>query len=175
MNASAVDDVDGLSQVVEFKPNQNSGSCVFTIVNDAVPEGNETFSVDLAVSVGNGITVSPSVAYLTILANDDAFGIIGFNEVSNCSSPVSCLLFWKIGGFINCIYSWNMIVLKIILSFWTWSLKKGKWTGIRQKKKKKQTEASDSLKELLHRLLLFVVKFPDFFVVLYLKQTKQCF
>lgn len=93
MNASAVDDVDGLSQVVEFRPNQNSGSCVFTIVNDAVPEGNETFSVDLAVSVGNGITVSPSVAYLTILANDDAFGIIGFNEVSNHRSPVSCLLF----------------------------------------------------------------------------------
>ena len=25
--------------------------------------------------------MSPSVAYLTILANDDAFGIIGFNEV----------------------------------------------------------------------------------------------
>ena len=44
-----------------------------------------------------------------------------------------------------------------------------------KKKKKKQTEASDSLKELLHRLLLFVVQFPDFFVVLYLKQTKQCF
>ena len=93
MNASAVDDMDGLSQVVEFKPNQNSGSCVFTIVNDAVPEGNETFSVDLAVSVGNGITVSPSVAYLTILTNDDAFGIIGFNEVSNHRSPVSCFLF----------------------------------------------------------------------------------
>ena len=44
-----------------------------------------------------------------------------------------------------------------------------------KKKQKKQTEASDSLKELLHRLLLFVVQFPDFFVVLYLKQAKQCF
>ena len=44
-----------------------------------------------------------------------------------------------------------------------------------KKKQKKQTEASDSLKELLHRLLLFVVQFPDFFVVLSLKQTKQCF
>ena len=48
-------------------------------------------------------------------------------------------------------------------------------TGVRQKKTKKKTEASDSLKELLHRLLLFVVQFPDFFVVLYLKQAKQCF
>lgn len=44
-----------------------------------------------------------------------------------------------------------------------------------KKKTKQQTEASDSLRELLYRLLLFVVQFPDFFVVLYLKQTKQCF
>ena len=93
MNDSAVDDVDSLSQVVKFKPNQNSGSCVFTIVDDAIPEGNETFSVDLSIPGGNGIMASPSVAYLTILANDDAFGIIGFNEVSNYSSPVSCLSF----------------------------------------------------------------------------------
>ena len=46
---------------------------------------------------------------------------------------------------------------------------------VSDKKKTKQTEASDSLKELLYRLLLFMVQFPDFFVVLYLKQTKQCF
>lgn len=44
-----------------------------------------------------------------------------------------------------------------------------------KKKTKQQIEASDSLRELLYRLLLFVVQFPDFFVVLYLKQTKQCF
>ena len=44
-----------------------------------------------------------------------------------------------------------------------------------KKKTKQQTEASDSLKELLYRLLLFMVQFPDFFFVLYLKQTKQCF
>ena len=45
----------------------------------------------------------------------------------------------------------------------------------KKNKTKQQTEASDSLRELLYRLLLFVVQFPDFFVVLYLKQTKQCF
>ena len=33
------------------------------------------------VSQGNGTVVSPSLAYLTVLANDDAFGIMGFNEV----------------------------------------------------------------------------------------------
>ena len=45
----------------------------------------------------------------------------------------------------------------------------------KKNKTKQQTEASDSFKELLYRLLLFMVQFPDFFVVLYLKQTKQCF
>ena len=96
MNDSAIYDVDGLSQVVEFRPNQNSGSCVFTIVDDAIPEGNETFSVDLSIPGGNGIMASPSVAYLTILANDDAFGIIGFNEVSNYSSPAPVYYFEKL-------------------------------------------------------------------------------
>ena len=32
----------------------------------------------------------------------------------------------------------------------------------KNKKTKQQTEASDSLKELLYRLLLFMVQFPDF-------------
>lgn len=76
--------MDGLSQNVQFNPNQNSGSCDFTILDDTTPEANETFAVDLIVSIGSGTVVSPSVAYLTILANDDAFGIIGFNEVGTC-------------------------------------------------------------------------------------------
>ena len=60
-------------------------------------------------------------------------------------------------------------------------IKEGKWNLLchryqtKKKKTKQQTEASDSFKELLYRLLLLVVQFPDFFVVLYLKQTKQCF
>ena len=74
--------MDGLSQHTIFGSNVNSGSCVFIIENDVIPEVNETFTVQLIVSLpGSGTVVSPSLAYLTILANDDAFGIIGFNEV----------------------------------------------------------------------------------------------
>lgn len=74
--------MDGLSQNTIFGSNVNSGSCVFIIENDVIPEVNETFTVQLIVSLpGSGTVVSPSLAYLTILANDDAFGIIGFNEV----------------------------------------------------------------------------------------------
>lgn len=73
--------MDGLTQNAAFVPNQNSGSCSFTILDDANPEANETYDVELIVVQGNGTLVSPSKASLTILANDDAFGIIGFNEV----------------------------------------------------------------------------------------------
>ena len=73
--------MDGTAQNTVFESNVNSGSCVFTISDDAIPEVNETFAVQLIVSTGSGTVVSPSLAYLTILANDDAFGIIGFNEV----------------------------------------------------------------------------------------------
>ena len=73
--------MDGLSQNTIFGSNVNSGSCVF-IIENVIPEVNETFTVQLIVSLpGSGTVVSPSLAYLTILANDDAFGIIGFNEV----------------------------------------------------------------------------------------------
>lgn len=74
--------MDGTSQNTVFGSNVTSGSCVFIIENDDIPEVNETFTVQLIiVSQGSGTVVSPSLAYLTILANDDAFGIIGFNEV----------------------------------------------------------------------------------------------
>lgn len=81
MNASAQDaDVIGTSQNIQFQAGVTSGECRFTIADDEIPETNETFAIELIVT-GSGIVVPPSVAYLTILANDDAFGIIGFNEV----------------------------------------------------------------------------------------------
>ncbi len=85
MNSSAQADVIGLTQNALFQANQPSASCTYTIAEDAIPEANETFAVELTVSQGSGSVVAPSVAYLTISANDDAFGIVGFNEV--CQSP----------------------------------------------------------------------------------------
>ena len=79
-NTSAEDDFDGLSQTIGFRPGQDSGSCSFTVLDDDIPERNETFALEL-ILVGSGTVVSPSQALLTILENDDAFGIIGFNEV----------------------------------------------------------------------------------------------
>ena len=76
-----MDFLDGLSQNIVFQPNQGSGSCSFTVLNDDIPERNETFILGLTIRLGSGNVVSPSQALLTILENDDAFGIIGFNEV----------------------------------------------------------------------------------------------
>ena len=83
MNASTQGDLDGPSQIAVFQPGVSFQSCNFIIQNDDTPEINETFVVQLVLSGSGstGLVVSPSVAYLTILANDDAFGIIGFNEV----------------------------------------------------------------------------------------------
>lgn len=81
MNASSQDaDVIGTSQNIQFQAGDTFGECKFTVVDDKIPEADETYAIELIVS-GSGTVVSPSVAYLTILANDDAFGIIGFNEV----------------------------------------------------------------------------------------------
>ena len=81
MNATSQDaDVIGTSQNIQFQAGDTDGECKFTVADDKIPEANETFAIELIVS-GSGTVVSPSVAYLTILANDDAFGIIGFNEV----------------------------------------------------------------------------------------------
>ncbi len=85
MNSSAQADVIGLTQNALFQANQASASCTYTIAEDTIPEANETFAVELTVSSGIGSVVAPSVGYLTISANDDAFGIIGFIEV--CQSP----------------------------------------------------------------------------------------
>lgn len=81
MNASSQDaDVIGTSQNIQFQAGDTFGECKFTVADDKIPEADETYAIELIVS-GSGTVVSPSVAYLTILANDDAFGIIGFNEV----------------------------------------------------------------------------------------------
>lgn len=88
MNASAQGDVDGRTQNTVLRVGENSGSCTFIIIDDQTPEVNETFAVQLLIQ-GSGTVVSPSIAYLTILANDDAFGIIGFNEVRRICCQMS--------------------------------------------------------------------------------------
>ena len=55
--------------------------CSFRIKDDNIAEGNETFFVRITKVSGGGEVGTPSEAELTILANDDAHGIVGFVEV----------------------------------------------------------------------------------------------
>jgi len=109
MNASSQDaDVIGTSQNIQFQAGDTDKECKFTVADDNIPEANETYAIELIVS-GSGTVISPSVAYLTILANDDAFGIIGFNEVcrkhyryqSSLKLQRFCTIFRKIFMMLN--------------------------------------------------------------------------
>eukprot|EP00794_Sanderia_malayensis_P009868 gene9868-10878_t len=61
-----------------FSDGATSSSCVFTVVNDNIPEPDTTYSVGVEVFSGGAVIGSPSVAYVTILANDDPYGVVGF-------------------------------------------------------------------------------------------------
>ena len=74
------EDFIGTSQPTVFPPgiDEEIRQIIFTINDDTVPEMDETFSLVLRVTNGDGRTVEPTVATVTIIANDDAFGIFSF-------------------------------------------------------------------------------------------------
>ena len=77
-----MNDVDSVNPTSGFSPGETSGSCSFTISDDNIAEANESFVIHLRVLSGDGEVSSPSEAQLTILANDNAHGVISFLGVS---------------------------------------------------------------------------------------------
>jgi hypothetical protein len=80
-------DFEGSSHAKVFKKGaQNEEvSLIFTTKDDTIPEKNETFILELLVikgPSGSAMVGDPSKATVTILANDNAFGIFGFADVS---------------------------------------------------------------------------------------------
>ncbi|KAK3711287.1 hypothetical protein QZH41_015002 [Actinostola sp. cb2023] len=80
-NASFSQDFNNQEDTGMFGANDNAvKQCSFGIKDDALPEGNETFTVTLA-KFGNNVAVgNPKDATITILANDMAYGVIGFSQ-----------------------------------------------------------------------------------------------
>lgn len=78
---------EGTSRVLRFMPDGSSSATsevLFITVDDDIPEGDESYSLILE-SVSSDVSVdSSSSAQITILANDDANGIIQFADVSAC-------------------------------------------------------------------------------------------
>lgn len=54
----------------------------FTVTDDSFPEVEETFTFELS-AISSGVTVdTPYIAAITISANDDAYGVFSFLDVS---------------------------------------------------------------------------------------------
>jgi len=69
-------DFIGTSQVAVFNPADLASSVTFTTVDDLDPEPDEAFTVTLQSDVVLG---ADGIATITILTNDDAAGVVGFN------------------------------------------------------------------------------------------------
>ncbi|KAJ8304142.1 hypothetical protein KUTeg_017725 [Tegillarca granosa] len=81
------DDFIGNSQVGSFYPGGPEVSSVtFTVLDDTLPEVEETFTFSLDVKTSGVIKGSENIAIVTIRANDDAYGVFGFVDV-NSSNP----------------------------------------------------------------------------------------
>ena len=59
---------------------------IFTITDDTTPEPDEIYDISLEVTNGHGVIGSPNKGQITIIANDGAFGVFRFVDVSNKSS-----------------------------------------------------------------------------------------
>lgn len=77
-------DFVGSSQVGSFYPGGPDVVAVtFTVNDDSLPEVEETFTFELS-AISSGVNVdTPFIAAITIGANDDAYGVFGFIDVSS--------------------------------------------------------------------------------------------
>lgn len=77
------DDFIGTSQPTVFPAGigQLERSVFFTVRNDALAEPDETFSIVLKVTNGDGMVGNPNTGTVTIAASDDAFGVFSIEEV----------------------------------------------------------------------------------------------
>uniref|UniRef100_A0A673CT09 Calx-beta domain-containing protein n=1 Tax=Sphaeramia orbicularis TaxID=375764 RepID=A0A673CT09_9TELE len=75
-------DFHGTSAAVFLLSTESSKTIFLTVKDDDLPEADETFTFNLTIqSSSNGVTLgTPNKATITILSNDNAFGIIAFNS-----------------------------------------------------------------------------------------------
>ena len=81
MNSTGTEDFVSTSDTGVFGSGITSSTCTFTVRDDNTPEANETFLVQIFINSGVATIGANNVAYLTILSNDDPYGIIQFQNV----------------------------------------------------------------------------------------------
>ena len=74
------------STVLTFVPGQLYHRVVVEIIDDSTPELDEQFSVQLLEPMGGAVLGTQSSLTVTILTNDNAYGLVGFANVSRTVS-----------------------------------------------------------------------------------------
>ena len=81
---STQDDFHSNVVVGEFENGKTFSHCVFYVKDDSKAEGNETMVVELSLQPGSNSSLqAPRYSYIKIIANDDAYGVVGFDVVSH--------------------------------------------------------------------------------------------
>ena len=84
----------GLSSggVLTFKEQETERSVSVRVLNDAIPEIDESFSIQITSPTGGSILGTQTSLACTILTNDNAHGLLGFQQVSmqHCAEGNSC-------------------------------------------------------------------------------------
>lgn len=78
--ATAGQDFTATTGTITFAPGDTSSTISVPILNDKVPEGDETFTVTLTDPSSDSVLVSPSTITVIIGVNDNAGGVVGFQS-----------------------------------------------------------------------------------------------
>lgn len=89
INSSASAQFLSLSNSVNFAEGETESNGFLVLINDAVPEVNQTYIVDI-IDARFGAEVGPNDRlYLTVRASDDPFGRIQFESVSTINPNIN--------------------------------------------------------------------------------------
>ncbi|KAK9522608.1 hypothetical protein VZT92_019059 [Zoarces viviparus] len=78
-------DFESINAAVLLLSTESNKTIFIAVKDDDLPEADETFTFNLTLqSSSNGVTLgTPNKATITILSNDNAFGIVGFNSTED--------------------------------------------------------------------------------------------
>lgn len=89
-NSTATEDFFISTAVVFFEDGEISTNAVLALHNDEIPEGNETFILEITLT-RFGAEIGPqNTMRLVVTANDEPHGQLGFSQVSHLYLASSC-------------------------------------------------------------------------------------
>ncbi len=87
-NSTASDDFLSPNVVVIFDDGATTSNAVFSLLNDNLPEGNETFLLEITFARLGAEIGAQNTMTLVITANDEPHGQLGFSQVGVCGTKI---------------------------------------------------------------------------------------